>query len=402
VLQDTKPFIAVYVVWHPDFAGGKAIAKAIHDHFRRDIFINVGGGTGVSVQFRSAPAAGGDVPLEVDPDEAETSAIIVLLDPHLVGNKRWVAYVQGLANMANSRGLGVRIFPVTIEPGLTTKLSPPLSRVQCIRWDKWSESNNALKRRKLLGALTYELCRMLRCYLEHLKRPGESEEALEKYLEPVRVFLSHSKHDKHGESIALRIRDYIHADVDLASFFDAKNIPPGLNFDAVLEHYVRVSAVVAVQTDSYASREWCRREIIEAKRSCVPLVVVNCITDIEERGFPYLGNVPVVRMSPNAHKRIPTVINRLLDEVFKDFLWRCRVWLVESRGVKAVFLPRAPELISLVARHCVPKLQRGKHAIIYPDPPLGAEEESLLTAIAPKLQFFCYTEWLAVSSGGSP
>jgi len=102
-----------------------------------------------------------------------------------------------------------------------------------------------------------------------------------------------------------------------------------------------------------------------------------------------------VRMNPNTQNRIPIVINRLLDEVFKDFLWRCRVQLVENRGIKAVFLPRAPELISLVARHCVPTLQRGKHIVIYPDPPLGAEEESLLTTVAPKLRFLCYTAWLA-------
>jgi hypothetical protein len=125
------------------------------------------------------------------------------------------------------------------------------------------------------------------------------------------------------------------------------------------------------------------------------LVVINSITDIEERGFPYLGNVPVVRMNPNTHNRIPIVINRLLDEVFKDFLWRCRVQLAESRGIRAVFLPRAPELISLVARHCVPALQHGKHIVVYPDPPLGAEEESLLASVAPKLKFLCYTAWLA-------
>jgi len=184
-------------------------------------------------------------------------------------------------------------------------------------------------------------------------------------------------------------------DGDLAAFFDATNIPSGLNFDEVLEHYVRVSAVIAVQTDSYASREWCRREIIEAKRSSVPLIVVNCVTDIEERGFPYLGNVPVVRMDPSACNRIPMVINRLLDEVFKDFLWRCRVQLGESHGIKAVFLPRAPELISLVATRLMPTLQRGKHIVVYPDPPLGAEEESLLTSVAPKLRFLCYTAWLA-------
>lgn len=71
----------------------------------------------------------------------------------------------------------------------------------------------------------------------------------------------------------------------------------------VILQKVKVSAVVAVHTDSYSSREWCRREIIEAKRWNVPLVVANCIHDLDERSFPYLGNVPVVRMDPDAADR---------------------------------------------------------------------------------------------------
>jgi hypothetical protein len=57
--------------------------------------------------------------------------------------------------------------------------------------------------------------------------------------------------------------------------------------------------MVAIHTDSYSSREWCRREIIEAKRWNVPLVVANGISNLDERGFPYMGNVPVVRLEPH-------------------------------------------------------------------------------------------------------
>jgi hypothetical protein len=392
---DTKPFIAIYIVWHPQFDGGKEIAEALYDHFRRTIFVDVGGGTGVSVQFRCTASSGDTVPLTIDPDEAETSAVVVLLESHLARDSDWVTYVQNLVGVANTSGLGVRVFPVAIESGLTT-LKNPLACIHQVRWDKWLGLGADAQRVKLVGALTYEFCRMLRHYLEHLKRPRRSEKALEQYLKQVRVFLSHSKHDAYGEKIATAIRDYINQDGDLATFFDAKNIPSGLNFDEVLEYYVRVSAVIAIHSDSYSSREWCRREIIEAKRSCVPLLVANCVTDVEERGFPYLGNVPVVRMDPTSPDgRIPLVINRLLDEVFKDFLWRCRVKLGISSRKKAVFLPRSPELISLVARHLLPMPRRGKRIIVYPDPPLGAEEGSLLQSVAPRLRFLSYTAWLA-------
>jgi hypothetical protein len=156
---------------------------------------------------------------------------------------------------------------------------------------------------------------------------------------------------------------------------------------------VRLSAVIAIHTDSYSSREWCRREIIEAKRWNVPLVIANCIADRDERGFPYLGNVPIVRMDPGPVDRFDTVVGRLLDEVLKDFLWRCRVELVGVKDNAVVFVPRPPELISLC---CLPgRDEVPEPTIVYPDPPLSAEEERLFEEVAPGVRLRSFTEWLA-------
>ncbi len=84
------------------------------------------------------------------------------------------------------------------------------------------------------------------------------------------IFLSHSKHDGDGERIAQAIRHSLHQSHGLASFFDVYDIPAGLRFQQVLLQQVRVSAMVAIHTDTYSSREWCRREVIEAKRWNVP------------------------------------------------------------------------------------------------------------------------------------
>lgn len=173
------------------------------------------------------------------------------------------------------------------------------------------------------------------------------DKGLEHYLEKVQIFLSHSKHDRDGERIAESIRDWLHQNSGLSSFFDMIDIPAGVRLQDVLNHQVKASAVMAVHTDSYSAREWCRREIIEAKRQNVPMVVVNCMTDIDERGFPYMGNVPIVRMDPNETGRIEVVIGRLLEEVFKDFLWCCRVELAGRSNSGVLFMPRPPELISL-------------------------------------------------------
>lgn len=392
----TRPLLVVYVAWHPAFAEGMEIAQALYDHFRRKLYENVAGGTGLSVIFRWSPAIGSNVPLPIDFSEAETSAIVLLVDRHLVNDPAWVTYIRELLAQAEAGGLGTRVFPVAINHAVLGRIG---IEEQAVRWDRWEDITPEEQRRRLIRELTYEFCRMLRHYLERLKHPTEEETALDSYLHKVQIFLSHSKHDEDGERIAHLIRDRLHGGQGLASFFDVHDIPAGLSFKKVLFRQLKVSAVVAVHTDSYSSREWCRREIIEAKRWNVPLVVANCISNLDERGFPYMGNVPIVRMDPYATDRIDYVVGCLLDEVLKDFLWRCRVELARTLARTAadppiVFLPRPPELITLTG---LPELANGMvdTTIVYPDPPLGAEEERLFERIAPKVRLRSITEWLA-------
>ncbi len=385
----TRPFLVIYVAWHPEFADGPAIAKALYDHYRRELYENVAGGTGLSVIYRSKPEPSSDVPIDIDFAEAETSAIVLLIDERWAADPAWVEWGLELMERTDAAGLGTRVFPIAID-SVATRLG---MTEQAVRWDKWVGVEREERERKLIADLTYQFCRMLRSYLERLKHPAEEEGALEQYLRKVQLFLSHSKHDTHGERIAKLIRERLHQGEgdSLVSFFDVHDIPAGLRFNKVILQMVKVSAVVAIHTDSYSSREWCRREIIEAKRCNAPLVVANCISDLDERSFPYMGNVPVVRMDPATADRIDYIVSRLLDEVMKDFLWRCRIELAKPvAGADIVFLPRPPELISLAG---LPK--PGEATLVYPDPPIGAEEQRLFEEIAPTVRLRSMTEWLA-------
>ena len=69
----------------------------------------------------------------------------------------------------------------------------------------------------------------------------------------------------------------------------------GVRFDAVIEDAIRHGVLVAIYTDSYSSREWCRREAILAKRHGVPMLVIDCLQDKDDRAFPYLWNKPSPR-----------------------------------------------------------------------------------------------------------
>lgn len=389
MLISTRPFLVIYVVWHPHFAEGSSLARTLYSHYRRELYENVAGGTGLSVIYRSVPATGMAVPMDINFDDSETSAIVLLLDKNWAGDPAWVTWAHQLMDRADAAGLSVRVFPVAIDTeairiGFTEQL---------VRWDRWGKKSEDNRERALISTLTYQFCRMLRSYLAQLKHPTADQDALHQYLSKVEIFLSHSKHDANGKRIAKLIRDRLYQTEgdSLTSFFDVYDIPAGLRFNKVILEKVKVSAVIAIHSDSYSSREWCRREIIEAKRWNVPLVIANCISDVDERSFPYLGNVPVVRLNLRGSSRIDYVVSRLLDEVLKDFLWRCRTHLVMSlAGPEVAFLPRPPELISLAGI-----ADLSKATLVYPDPPLGAEEQLLFDTIVPGVRLRSMTEWLA-------
>ena len=262
---------------------------------------------------------------------------------------------------------------------------------QALRWDLW-DGPEADRIRRLTSDLTHELCRMLRHRIDTLRGAAGGEAALGRYLEKIRVFISHSKHDGDGESVGRGIRDWIHAHSPLDSFFDVYDIPPGLSFGDVLMHQIGAGAVVAVHTDSYSSREWCRREVIEAKRRLVPMVVVDCVRDVDPRGMAYLGNAPVVRMEPDRKDRIAAVAGRLLDEVFRTWLWLCRVGRHLTDAPEVVFTARPPELIALAA--LPPRDGESTPAIVYPEPLLSADEERLFREVAPDVRVRTLTAWL--------
>lgn len=119
---------------------------------------------------------------------------------------------------------------------------------------------------------------------------------------PIELFISHAKKDlpriRRDASLEEQIQPVYGLLSHLATtringWFDAKKIPPGGRFpDEIRRGVLTSSGLVCVVTDSYGSREWCRREVLEAKKVGRPMIVVDALTDRDARLFPYLGNAP--------------------------------------------------------------------------------------------------------------
>jgi len=202
----TRPFLALYVAWHPNFKAGAEISLALFQHYRRDLYRNVAGGSGLPVIYRSQPPEGGAVPIDIDLEGAEATAVVLLVDENWSRNSAWVAWARRISDEADRTGLRALVFPVAIDgSGIAMGVLPE----QAVRWDRWDHKPEAAKRRRLFTSLSYQFCRMLRHYLEHMKRPGVSNDDLLAYLRRVEIFLSHSKHDRDGTEIALQFRQFI-------------------------------------------------------------------------------------------------------------------------------------------------------------------------------------------------
>ena len=144
----SKPFLVIYIAWNPGFSAGAEITKSLYDHYRRKLYENVAGGAGLPVVYRSTPAPNSVVPIDVDLSDAETSAIIMLIDECWAKDPAWVAWGQELMNRTNSAGLGARVFPVAIDgAAIGTGMAE-----QAVRWDQWTSASPKERERRLVVA----------------------------------------------------------------------------------------------------------------------------------------------------------------------------------------------------------------------------------------------------------
>jgi len=209
--------------------------------------------------------------------------------------------------------------------------------------------------------------RLIHLLIRRLRPRPDNEDA-----PPVTIFLSHTKMDlEHEPRVVKTLLAHLTATQPEKTWFDSGDISTGSRFAHEIEKGVKDTALLAIVTDSYSSRSWCRKEVLFAKHHQRPVVIVDAVQDRETRRFPYSGNTPVIRWRGRDHDA-QGVIDLLLREVLRHAY--AEESLKHRRHEGDVVLPAGPELVTIV--HHVK--EKDRPVVLYPDPPLGPEELEVL------------------------
>ena len=370
-----KEPLTVYVLWHPDFENGETLANQLYAELTKDVHQPLKHQLGIPVYFR-CEAFDNHMPKTIDLDGAERVSIIVFIDNHFKLDQNYKDYLSGIIREID--GTSQVIYPVAISEHVFD-ITDGLKEINFIRYYEFEEG---LQWEALRFKITHEIARLL------FNRTRVAQAKKDNRKAPVKVFLSHAKDRKKtdgGESVAKQLRNFMQNEVGLDTFFDVLDIPAGSYFTEEIEQSIQESTFVAIHSDRYSTREWCRKEVTLAKEYQRPFIVINTFKKGEERSFPYLNNTPnyhwdlisvdeiEVYMYNFVYQIIREALRHKYNQTYLYYLSEVNDW----ENILAIF-PNAPELYTLLYMDKNPTYEPSGNIIVYPDPPLGTEELRVL------------------------
>jgi hypothetical protein len=371
-VSDYRPTLAVHVLWHPACATAGGYAKALFAHLFEDPADLASHGLRIPVRmWRSTGGKGpGRRPAPAPPplDESERAMVVVLVDDEFLAAPGWRAVLGELQAAARDDDV---IIGVSLSPRVM-QLNSPLMQTNLVRLHDVPEE---LRESVLVNRVTHALCRLV----------ADTSE-------PVQVFISHAKSD--GVGIAKKVRGFLQDGSGLANFFDAQDLLEGTRWAEQLRAAAAGHVLLAIRTDGYATREWCRVEVIEAKLGGAPVIVLDALQTLEARGFPYLGNAPSVRWNEDSPAAMEHLLGVVLRETLRSRHFPARVAdLCRAYGLPPHdrTLARPPELLTVLRE----RMNGDDTPLVYPDPPLGTDELALVTEFAPQLRMVTPTALIA-------
>ncbi|MGE0729425.1 MAG: TIR domain-containing protein [Acidimicrobiia bacterium] len=362
--------VAVHVFWHPDDLpkqeDGDSLIRAepwlVLRTLMGDPFDAAGEAVGIPVVFHSClPGAGSDPPPPPDLDASDRSLVVALVGANVLRRTEWRSWVASVRREVADR------------PGRCALLGVALVPEALDQEKMWANTNvhraddePDLRPGRVLLAVLSALARLLAV------EPGRR----------VRVFYSYARAD--GGPFVAELQDRSRL-ARLDDFIDAQDIQEGDDFAEVLGSSVAHTdtAVLAVVTDAYSKRDWCRREVLIARENEVPLAILDAVSLGQARLAPYFGHMPSVRLpidvpgSLRRFTRLDAALVALLLEVVRFRFLPLRFERMAKQLGRASSwstLPTPPEPLTLLG----PRLRAGIGTFVYPDPPLNPDELSRL------------------------
>jgi hypothetical protein len=344
--------LLVHIVFHPDSKEAREIALAIHYALNHDSLV-----PGLDIPTVFCNVSENSPPADQGLDRAERNFVVLLACDYLVAGENAEAWHQfAVQTWRECKEATCRFVPIQLSKNawsFSTELKDA-----CVSFGHcYDEDNLGRKKERVCKVVAIELAR----FLMH-ERIGKGETTA-----PFEVFISHAKCDIETEPQVTRelIKLLSGVEKPVAGWMDTGAIAPGENFATKIEDGINRTSFLAVLTDNYATREWCRTEVLLAKEKQRPMLVIDALRDHEVRSFPYLGNVPVVRWNPKAPDR---PIHLLIKESVRQL--HVQMVLDQRKEPEDQIAVRPPELATIAGT--------GGKKILYPDPPLGNEELRLL------------------------
>jgi len=350
------PPLAINFIWNfADSGVVDPILDIVRSSFARDKNKPFSRGLNVPLFFYSSQSAS-ELPLGNPQELAKRNIIFVFTSVNTNGRENWRNYVESLPVSPS-----IAIVPIALDrDGLVHKGA--LARANCMRAYDWAADNRDLE---VIVSLAHEVYRY-GCLTNVPDCPGIASS--------ITIFLSHAKAGDTGRQHAEEIKQFID-NTNMNRFFDANQISPGYSFDQEIDNSLKVSTLVAIETDAYSSRYWCQREILSAKQHNRPIVVVNSLSDYEDRIFPAASNVPCIHVSsdvPINKRDILRILSATILETVRFHhsiqcleFYRKIGWLDSDCELSA----RPPEI-----RQILNVKDSGQKKLCYPEPPIYSDE----------------------------
>ncbi|WP_131785852.1 toll/interleukin-1 receptor domain-containing protein [Protofrankia symbiont of Coriaria ruscifolia] len=361
------------MVWHGGNLLGEHLAGVAFKFLCADPWRPRVRGLGVPVRFWTSapnPLSPGrdDPPPAVDLERAERNIVVLLVDAWLMSGG-WGDYVSDLVGMVSTSSRHW-LLPVLLTRKVDRTSS--ISDMNCLRL---YETDLELRDQVFVNKILHRLFR-------HVTDDDS----------PLTVLLSHASTD--GRGVALAVRKYLHDYTDIGDFLDVHSIAAGERLVEAIDRAISASTFLAIVTDSYSSRGWCRHEVVKAKRELGPIVLLDAVEDGDERRSPYLGNIPTLRWKPDSPLVMERLLGLLLAESFRHrYFPRQVAWLSRLQRVDLPYycLSRPPEPLTLLELRRRTGSVEADLTVVYPDPPLDAEETRLLHEFEPRMRLMTPT-----------